>query len=198
MKHSTILFLMLLSFAVITGLIFLGKSKAPAVAPVSAHTEWQAPLQNGRRSETPNKDNVSHGFRVRMARLENRIREEPEDTTALAEMAALLQDAHRPDSAAVLYERYVRLHPENRQAWLDLANNYGEVGKWQRAEEAMRRMLEHYPEDPAGMFNLGAIAANRGDMKAASEWWTRVRQAPDPALSAMAADALARIDTGNP
>ncbi len=194
MKHSTVLALIFVSFGALTALIFFGKTQEPEVTPVPAHAEWQT-TRNGARSETPNKDNVSHAFRVRMARLTNRLDAAPDDTTALLEMATLLQDAHRPDSAAVLYERYVRLHPANRQAWLDLANNYAEVGRWDRAEEATRRLLEHYPEDPAAMFNLGAIAANRGDVTAASKWWTRVRQASDPTLSAMADEALVRIDS---
>ncbi|WP_456428814.1 tetratricopeptide repeat protein [Rhodocaloribacter sp.] len=201
MKHSTVLALMLLSFAVITGLVFFGKSKAPPVTPVPAHadTDWSPPLRNGGRSETPNKDNVSHSFRVRMARLENRLKTEPKDTTALYELATLLQDAHRPDSAAVVYERYVRLHPGNHQAWLDLANCYAEAEQWTHAEQTMRGLLERYPDDPSALYNLGAIAANRGEMEAAAQWWTKAKdQQSSPEMATMAADALARITRQTP
>ena len=201
MKHSTVLALMLLTFAAITGLVFFGKSKTRPVAPVPAHAEtnWTPPLRNGGRSETPNKNNVSHGFRVRMARLEKRLKTEPEDTTALYELAALLQDAHRPDSAAVVYERYVRLHPGNRQAWLDLAHCYAEAEQWARAEQTMRGLLERYPDDPSALYNLGAIAANRGAMEAAAQWWRQAKdQQTNPEMATMAADALARITRQTP
>jgi hypothetical protein len=54
-------------------------------------------------------------------------------------------------------------------------------------------MLEHYPDDPSAMYNLGAIFANQGQANEARAWWTRVRDSDDAQLAEQATGSLAQL-----
>ena len=55
------------------------------------------------------------------------------------------------------------------------------------------------PDDPAAMYNAGAIHANRGDYELAESWWERVRvQGTDSGLAELAVASLSRLPTSRP
>src|SRR5690606_30006753 len=76
----------------------------------------------------------------------------------------------------------------------DLANVYAGLARWEDARDVSERMLERFPDDPSAMYNLGAIAANQGDLDEARRWWTPVRDGADGALAAQAEASLAQLD----
>lgn len=142
---------------------------------------------------------VSGEFRHEMAILEDRLEKDPADTEALQRSAVLLQDAHQPAEAVARYRRLLEIEPRNRQAWLDLANVAAETGDWTAALDASRGLLDHYPDDPEGLWNLGAIHANQGRMDEARAAWERASaQTADPAIAAKAVEALQRIAHAEP
>jgi tetratricopeptide (TPR) repeat protein len=137
---------------------------------------------------------VSGEFRHEMAILEDRLAEDPADTDALLRSAVLLQDAHQPAEAAQRYRRLLAIDPRNRQAWLDLANVAAEAGDWPGALEATEGLLAAFPDDPEGLWNLGAIHANQNRTEEARAAWRRAaEQTADPEIAGRAADALERI-----
>ncbi len=197
MTPQTRLLLMLLGAVAVVIVVFLATAPDDLPAPTPADRTAVRPSVAG--SETPDKDNVSHTFRMEVAQLEQRLAEAPDDTTALVELALMQQDAHQTAEAAAHYERYLALRPGNRQAWLDLANCYGELEQWTDAEGASLRMLTHYPDDPAGMYNLGAIYANLGRVDEARGWWEKTRdQQTDPDLAAQAGSSLIQLAHNRP
>lgn len=152
--------------------------------------EWR-PLAT---SVTPDRDNVAGSYHVREMQLRSMLGHEAADTAALAELARLLQDAHRPAEAATLYSRYLEAAPGNRQAWLDLAASHAATGDWPAAESATRSMLERFPDDPAGMHNLGATLANQRRAAEARSWFERAAaQTSDTATARAARQALDRL-----
>jgi tetratricopeptide (TPR) repeat protein len=137
---------------------------------------------------------VSGEFRHEMAVLEDRLRKEPADPEALLRSAVLLQDAHQPAEAAERYRRLLAVDPANRQAWLDLANVAVEAGDTAGALAAAEGLLAEFPDDPEGLWNLGAIQANRGRTEEARAAWRRAsEQTADSTIAARAAEALERI-----
>jgi tetratricopeptide (TPR) repeat protein len=137
---------------------------------------------------------VSGEFRHEMAILEDRLAKDPADAEALLRSAALLQDAHQPAEAGERYRRLLAIDPQNRQAWLDLANVEAEAGDSNGALEATEGFLTAFPGDPEGLWNLGAIHANQGRTEEASAAWRRAaEQTADPAIAGKAAEALERI-----
>jgi Flp pilus assembly protein TadD len=137
---------------------------------------------------------VSGEFRHRMAILEDRLAKDPADPEALQQSALLLQDAHQPAEAADRYRRLLAVDPGNRQAWLDLANVSVEAGDTAGALAATEGLLEAFPDDPEGLWNLGAIQANRGRTEEARAAWRRAAdQTADPTIAGRATEALERI-----
>jgi len=177
-----------------TAIVFLLRSPTNSSDTLPAMTlngNANSPLSD---SETPNKNNVSHDYRVRVARLRDQLEASPEDTTALLSFASLQLDAHEISEAAAAYERYLALNPGNRQAWLDLTNCYAQIKEWHNAEKTIRRMLGRHPDDPAAMYNLGAVYANQGRTDDAISWWKKTRdQQIDIQLSDKATAALAQL-----
>ena len=148
---------------------------------------------------TPDGKNVTPSFHVEMEALKESLEETPADTTALLRMARLKQDGHQTEEAIAYYERYLDLRPEGRQAWLDLARSYGQMARWAEALTATQALLRHFPEDPAGLYNLGAIHANMGNSVEARTAWERVvGQDRDVEMRAMAEGALKRLSSMHP
>lgn len=147
----------------------------------------------------PDGGNVAPSFHVEMEDLKRRLAEAPEDTAALLRMARLSQDGHQSEEAVGYYRRYLALHPEGRQAWLDLAQTLGQLQQWDAAREATEAMLRQFPNDPAALYNLGAVHANAGRLGEARATWQRVAaQTQDPAMKTMAETALQRLDSMHP
>lgn len=137
---------------------------------------------------------VSGEFRHEMAVLEDRLATDPADPEALLRSAVLLQDAHQPAEAAERYRRLLAVDPRNRQAWLDLANVAAAAGDTAGALAATEGLLAAFPDDPEGLWNLGAIQANRGRTEEARAAWSRAAsQTADPAIAERAAEALEQI-----
>ncbi len=142
----------------------------------------------------PSSENVDPSFHARLMTLRTQLDAAPEDTILLLEAARLQQDAHQHEESAASYERYLALAPDNRQVWLDLANVYAGMGRWDEAQRVSNALLERVPNDPSAMYNLGAIAANQDNPTEARQWWARVRDGSDTALATQATNSLAQLD----
>lgn len=161
------------------------RARPGALAPVPSHETLAG---------APNRGNVSDAFPGERHALETRIAENAADTTAILALAHLLHDAHMESEAVEYYGRYVELRPVNRQAWLDLATVQASTGDWAGAKASTEALLEQYPGDPSGTYNLGAILANTGDAVGAVEIWQRVvEQSRDTLLAQMAASSIRRL-----
>lgn len=143
----------------------------------------------------PDAENVSTQYHAQVEGLEKRLKSVPNDTTHLIRLAELYQDGHQPDKAIPHYQHYLKLHPQNHQAWLDLANCYSKQKDWQNALTATEGLLKNYPDDAFGRYNLGAIHANMGQFQAAREIWTGLTTLKNnPHVVAMAKQSLEQLN----
>jgi len=111
----------------------------------------------------------------------------------MLKLARLLQDGHQTEQAVIEYRRYLRLVPGSREGWLDLAKAYGVLRNWPDALSATDSLLVHFPDDPSGLYNRGAVLANLGRMAEAREMWRKVEQQDvDPQMKKMAELAISR------
>lgn len=148
---------------------------------------------------TPDGENVAPSFHVEMEMLNKRLDASPQDTTALLRMARLKQDGHETEEAIAYYRRYLALRPGARQAWLDLTQCLGTLAQWDEALEATQTLLDRFPDDPAALYNLGAIYANTSRFDEARATWQRVtRQDADEQMKTMAEGALQRLPAAHP
>ena len=146
-------------------------------------------------SVAPSSENVTDAYFHQVFILRERLRSNPEDTLAMRQLGRLFQDGHRMASADSAYTAYLTRRRRARQVWLDLAATRAGDKRWDDAEEAIADMLREYPGDPSAYYNLGAIAANKGDFDTARAMWEKtVNSADDSAVVRMARNALARLD----
>ncbi len=190
----------LLALAASTALlaVIYGRAAEPAGSPEVPFGHPPIPGSGVSAPEAaPSKENVSYAFRARLALMRMRLEDAPDDTMLLRRMARMLHDAHQPREAVVYYQRYLALNPSNRQMWLDLAGAHAALKQWDEAIRVSQSLLEISPGDPAAMYNLGAIHANRGNYEAAKSWWEKVRdQRSDETLAFRAAASLQDLSDG--
>lgn len=164
----------------------VGSAERRASGPVMQHIEPAGGV--------PMEMNVGHVFREEVAGLRQRVHAAPRDTVALRRLGQLWQDAHRPGAAAGYYRLYLAIAPGSRDVWLDLTHCYATLEQWGDAAAAARALLEQYPDDPAAMYNLGALHANRGEAAEARRWWQRVHDtARDTTMVTLADAGLRRL-----
>ncbi len=131
---------------------------------------------------------------VREVQLRSLLTQSPDDTVHLFQLGILLSQKGDFKEAASYLERYLDLHPQGRQGYLELAKAYAAIQAWDRAEQTMRAMLSIFPNDPDALYNLGAILANQGHMEEAQKYWHQVLQQPGEGEShKLARQALQRL-----
>ena len=146
-------------------------------------------------SFTPNATNVTSSTTQQLDALRARVASAPEDTMHVIRLARMLNNAHQSDEAISYYSEYLALHPKNRQAWLDFAQILSELKQWNEAEKATESLLQNYPSDPSGLYNLGAIYANQGRIEEARQIWTQLSgQSTDPSIVEMARSSNERLN----
>lgn len=133
-------------------------------------------------------------FEERVASLETRLAQRPEDKGLILELARLLHDGHRVEAAVPLYRRALELDRTDAQVFYDLAAAYGAVGAWEDAAGALMDRLDDDPGDAVALYNLGAVRANQGRREDAALLLDQARKATsDGALLARIAQALSRL-----
>ncbi|MFK7845326.1 MAG: tetratricopeptide repeat protein [Rhodothermales bacterium] len=165
-------------------------------APVGVKGRAMETVTTANGEFTPDASNVMRSTTEQLDALRLRVVNAPEDTTHVFRLARMLQDAHKLDEAARNYKHYLALRPNNKQAWLDYAQCLGGTKSWDEAQDAINRMLELYPEDPSGLYNLGAIYANQSLISEAKSVWTPLsQQNEDVEIAAMAKSSLDRLES---
>jgi tetratricopeptide (TPR) repeat protein len=186
---------LLLALGLVVAVVYLRTpvSESVPVHPAAGPSTTSAVGSDAVETE-PSGSNVSHAYRREEARLQQVLEEAPDDTTALVQLARFYQDGHQPEQAVPHYDRYTQLHPRNHQAWMDLTACFAELMQWDQALKALEAMLRIWPDDPAAMYNIGAIHANAGEFDAARTWWEKVRDGSnDEGLVRKATEQIARL-----
>jgi tetratricopeptide (TPR) repeat protein len=186
-----------------------GSPTAPPPTPQAASTPASSsgtlsespflPTHTPQAAFSPSRDNVTPDLHAELATLQQRVAAEPDDAAARLELARLLRDGHQAEDALAHFEQYVALQPGDHQGWLDYAQTLGMLKQWNKAQRVTEAMLEHFPDDPSALYNLGAIHANRGQFAEARRVWTRLTdQQADAVMQAKAAQALQKLDRLHP
>lgn len=164
--------------------------------PADAQVNARETVTTASGEFTPDATNVMRGTTQQLDALRLRVINSPNDTTHVFRLARMLQDAHKLDEAARNYKHYLALRPKNRQAWLDYAQALGGMKSWSEAQDVIESMLSIYPDDPSGLYNLGAIYANQSLISEAKSVWTPLsKQNKDVEIAAMAASSLERLES---
>ena len=150
-------------------------------------------LQN-RVTPIPSKENVSENFKHEIMALKKAIDESPNDTAALKGYAELLVASHKPAEAIPLYDRILMKYPKRTDVLFSLSFIYFNNGNFRKAEEETKKILSYDKKNIQAQYNLGAIAASRGNSEEARHIWTKLlNDYPNSELSEMAKGSLNKL-----
>ena len=153
--------------------------------------EIHNPLKSG---ESPNKDNVSEGFKHKLEMLEKSIEENPKDTLKIREYADLLAAAHKTDKAIEYYQKLLDINPRRTDILFSLSFIYYSAGDLDKAESETEKILSFEPDNVNAQYNLGAIFAGKGAKDKAREIWSKlVEKYPDDEIGIRAKNSIEKL-----
>ena len=106
------------------------------------------------------------------AALEEQLKTNPKHAPILLRLAELERAAGRHD-AAMDYLKRASGDTKSEDALLELGKALYEAGDIDGALRETKRLVDDHPNNVDGLYNLGAIYANRNQVDLARQFWTR-------------------------
>ncbi len=142
----------------------------------------------------PSKSNVSKEFYDKMDMLKQEVDANPKDTAKIKQYADFIAAAHKPEQAIPYYENILKVDPERNDVLFSLSMIYFTQQNYTKAEEYTIRILNNNKNNTQAMYNLGAIAASKGDKARAKEIWTKlVSSYPGDEAAELAKSSLEKL-----
>ena len=180
MKFKAIYLYGILAVVAVTILIVVGTQNAsiPGQPPVTndqtmPDDDVHKQLKN-QGSTSPGKENVSEEYKRKLAGLKQAVDNNPSDTLAMREYADFLSASHKMNEAISYYEKILEISPNRADIHFSLAVIYFNMQEYQKCEDENNKVLTFDPKNQMALYNLGAIAATRGNKEKAKEYWNNV------------------------
>lgn len=142
----------------------------------------------------PSRENLSPEYMNLMKEMKTKYEKNPNDTAAILQYADFLTASHRPDEALPLYQKILDKNPRRLDVLFALTFIYFNKKEHQKAEEVTNRILSYDRDNLQAKYNLGAIAANKGDFKSAKDIWEGlIKNYPESDITVKAKQQLARL-----
>jgi len=142
----------------------------------------------------PSKGNVKADFWEKLDLYKNEVEANPQDTLKLRKYAELLSLAHQTENALEQYEKILKVDPNRIDILLLEGLLYYNEGNYSKAEIVTNRIIEIDKNHLEAKFNLGIIAASKGDTERAREIWTELLENnPGSEAAKYAEDALKKL-----
>ena len=122
----------------------------------------------------PSKSNVSQEVYEKMGRLKKEVEANPNDTLKMREYADFMAAAHRPDEAIIYYNKILEVNPHRNDILFGLSMIFYSRQDYQKAEDYTNRILSSDKNNTQALYNLGAIAASKGEKDRAKSIWTNL------------------------
>ncbi|PJA98244.1 MAG: hypothetical protein CO128_08345 [Ignavibacteriales bacterium CG_4_9_14_3_um_filter_30_11] len=119
--------------------------------------------------QVPGKSNVSAEVFQKLGTLKNAFEKSPNDTVKIREYADFLMAAHQTENAIPLYQKLVKLNPQNSDAHFSLTYIYYLKKDLNKAESENEIILSYDKNNSQALYNKGAITAAKGDKKKAKK-----------------------------
>ena len=111
--------------------------------------------------------------------LEQVVKENPQDTSAILSLAHAKNDANLFDQAIVNYKQYLALVPKDPDARIDMGICYYNLKDYDTAIKEMEQAIKYDPKHQIGYLDLGIVSLTKGDL-AESKKWLQKAVALDP------------------
>ncbi|MHB1686536.1 MAG: tetratricopeptide repeat protein [Ignavibacteriaceae bacterium] len=147
-------------------------------------------LQN-KSPQAPGKDNVMAGVMQKMEEMKKDVDAHPNDTLKVRQYADFLAEAHQKDQALVYYQKILNVNPKRVDILFTVAYlNYVDKN-FDAAAKDLNKILSIDKNNIQAFYNLGAIAASKGDKVKAEQIWTKLAmEFPNSPLAQRAKDSI--------
>lgn len=148
----------------------------------------------GSSAQPPSKNNVMSEVMQHLTMLKKAVDESPNDTAKIKQYADFLSAAHNPDEALVYYDKILKVNPRRTDILFSIAFiNYNKQ-KFSDAEKCLDKVISYDKNNLTAYYNLGAIAASKGDKNKAKEIWSKlVKEHPKTQIAELAQKSLNEI-----
>jgi len=200
MKIKPIYLYLILFTSFIVGIIlFTNKSNSSSdFGSMQNMPDDDVHLNMGKEGEMPSSANVMEDARKRLEELRLNYEKNPDDTLRTREYADLLRLAHQPDKAIELYEKIIKKDPKRIDILLELTFLYFNKGELDKAELFTNNILQIDKNHQLGTYNLGSIAAAKGDkVRAKSIWQGLIDKYPNTDIAFLAQQSILELEKIN-
>ncbi len=128
------------------------------------------------------------------ASLEEQLKKNPGHPPILLRLAEMESADGHPVEAQKLLRQALEKDSANLDARLELSKSLYETGKISEAIVETKRLLADHPDQVDGLYNLGAIYANEGNLQLARQLWSQaVKADPTSESGKKASEGLSKI-----
>ncbi len=202
MKFKIAYLYILLGVGVVVTLFILAGNKNNSTPAAAGNIEnQQIPnddvhkgMQNPMNGGNPSKGNVSQEVYQKMDQLKKEVEANPRDTVKMREYADFMAAAHSPDEAITYYEKILKVNPKRNDILFDLSMIWFTKQDYDKAEGYTDQILKNDRSNTQAMYNLGAIAASKGEKERAKEIWKKlVSEYPGDEAAELAKSSLDKL-----
>ncbi len=202
MKFKIAYLYILLGVGVVVTLFILAGNKNNSTPAAAGNIEnQQIPnddvhkgMQNPTNGGNPSKGNVSQEVYQKMDQLKKEVEANPRDTVKMREYADFMAAAHSPDEAITYYEKILKVNPKRNDILFDLSMIWFTKQDYNKAEGYTDQILKNDRSNTQAMYNLGAIAASKGEKERAKEIWKKlVSEYPGDEAAELAKSSLDKL-----
>ncbi len=120
-----------------------------------------------------NHDGASLANLEELKKLEETVKSNPENYTALLQLAHLYNDSRLYQKAIERYKVYLNKRPNEPDVLVDLGVCYYGLQDFKNADFYMKKGLSIDPRHQIGHFNLGIINLAQNNIEEAKSWWQK-------------------------
>ena len=136
----------------------------------------QTGVQNGGENQS---SGVDLGSIQKINQLEQVVKANPQDTSAILDLAHAKNDANLFEEAIENYKQYLALVPRDPDARIDMGICYYNLKNYDVAMKEMEQAIKIDPKHQIGYLDLGIVSLTKGDL-AGSKQWLQKAVALDP------------------
>ncbi|MFH1196818.1 MAG: tetratricopeptide repeat protein [bacterium] len=145
-------------------------------------------------NDQPSKSNVIEAARQRMDSLRLEFEKNPDDTVTVKRYAEMLSAGHQPDKALELLQSILKKDSKRVDILLAVTFVYYNQRDFQKAEEYTNKVLAIDKNHHEANYNLGAIAAAKGENDRAKRIWQDViKKYPGTDVAKLAESSLQQL-----
>lgn len=197
MKKIKPLYIYLLGI-ILTVIIFYFITKdtsqtTPAPGNIAGNQMPQDQVHKGLQ-QPPGASNVMPEIMQKMEEMKKDVDAHPNDTLKVRQYADFLAEAHQKDKALLYYQKILNINPKRIDILFTVAYINYSNRNFEEAEKDLKQVLNIDKRNVQAYYNLGAIAASKGDKIKAEQIWTKlIMEFPDSPLAQKAKESLTQL-----